>query len=177
MKGIRGNRYYAGCEVIDKTEQLAIDRACKLFNCKYANVQPHSGAQANEAVYIALLKPNDIVMGMSINSGGHISHFSKASAQSRFYNVIQYEVNPETYLIDYDELELMINQNLPRLFIAGASAYPRAIDFKKIREIISNANKNIIDRLIEEGYVLDELDKEFEKRKIYFMVNLFSYTK
>ena len=116
-------------------------------------------------------------MGMSINSGGHISHFSKASAQSRFYNVIQYEVNPETYLIDYDELELMINQNLPRLFIAGASAYPRAIDFKKIKEIISNANKNIIDRLIEEGYVLDELDKEFEKRKIYFMVNLFSYTK
>ena len=151
---------------------MAIDRACKLFNCKYANVQPHSGAQANEAVYNAILKPGDVVMGMSINSGGHISHFSKATAQSRFYNVIQYEVNPDTFLIDYDELEIMINQELPRLFIAGASAYPREIDFKRIKEIINNANKRILDKILDEGFTLEELDKEYEKRKIYFMVDM-----
>lgn len=134
-EGYPNERYYGGCRIIDKTEQLAIDRACKLFNCKFANVQPHSGAQANEAVYNALLQPNDTVLGMSINSGGHISHFSKASAQSRFYNVIQYEVNPETYLIDYDAIERLAIENKPKLIVAGASAYPRAIDFKRFKEI------------------------------------------
>ncbi len=141
QKDILGKRYYAGCENIDITENLARDRACKLFNAEYANVQPHSGAQANEAVYIACLKKGDKVLTMTLNSGAHITHMSPATAQSRFYEPIYYDVNPETYLIDYDEVERLALEHLPRLIICGASAYPRTIDFKRFREIVDKVNK------------------------------------
>ena len=134
-EGYPGKRYYAGCENIDVTEQLAIDRACKLFGAKFANVQPHSGAQANAAVFYALLNPGDKVMGMSLNSGGHLTHCAKPTFSAKYFTTIQYEVNPETYLIDYDEVEKMALEFQPKLIVAGASAYPRAIDFKRFREI------------------------------------------
>ena len=134
-EGYPGKRYYAGCENIDATEQLAIDRACKLFGSKFANVQPHSGAQANAAVFYALLNPGDKVMGMSLNSGGHLTHCAKPTFSAKYFTTIQYEVNPETYLIDYDEVEKMALEFQPKLIVAGASAYPRAIDFKRFREI------------------------------------------
>ncbi len=140
-EGYPGNRYYAGCKYIDVTENLARDRACKLFNAEYANVQPHSGAQANEAVYIACLKKDDKVLTMTLNSGAHITHMSPATAQSRFYTPIYYDVNPETYLIDYDDVERLALENLPRLIICGASAYPRQIDFKRFREITDKVNE------------------------------------
>lgn len=134
-EGYSGKRYYAGCENIDATEQLAIDRACKLFGAKFANVQPHSGAQANAAVFYALLNPGDKVMGMSLNSGGHLTHCAKPTFSAKYFTTIQYEVNPKTYLIDYDEVEKMALEFQPKLIVAGASAYPRAIDFKRFREI------------------------------------------
>ena len=134
-EGYPGKRYYAGCENIDVTEQLAIDRACKLFGAKFANVQPHSGAQANAAVFYALLNPGDKVMGMSLNSGGHLTHCAKPTFSAKYFTTIQYEVNPKTYLIDYDEVEKMALEFQPKLIVAGASAYPRAIDFKRFREI------------------------------------------
>lgn len=142
-EGYPDKRYYGGCQNVDNTEKLAIERVCKLFNCKYANVQPHSGAQANEAVYVALLQSGDKVMGMSINSGGHISHFSKASAQSRFYEVEQYEVDQETFLLDYDKIEQQALEFLPNLIVVGASAYPRIIDFKRFREIVDKVNNKL----------------------------------
>lgn len=145
QKDTHGKRYYAGCENIDITEQLAIDRACKLFGSEYANVQPHSGAQANEAVYIACLNKGDKVLTMTLNSGAHITHMSPATAQSRFYEPIYYDVNPETYLIDYDEVERLALEHLPRLIICGASAYPRTIDFKRFREIVDKVNRKIIE--------------------------------
>ena len=134
-EGYPGKRYYAGCENIDATEQLAIDRACKLFGAKFANVQPHSGAQANAAAFYALLNPGDKVMGMSLNSGGHLTHCAKPTFSAKYFTTIQYEVNPKTYLIDYDEVEKMALEFQPKLIVAGASAYPRAIDFKRFREI------------------------------------------
>ena len=107
-EGYPGKRYYGGCRIIDKTEQLAIDRACKLFNCKYANVQPHSGAQANMAVLFALAKPGDTIMGMSLNSGGHLTHGAKPTFSGKYFNAIQYEVNEENYRIDYQAIEQMV---------------------------------------------------------------------
>ena len=142
-EGYPDKRYYGGCQNVDNTEKLAIERVCKLFNCNYANVQPHSGAQANEAVYVALLQSGDKVMGMSINSGGHISHFSKASAHSRFYEVEQYEVDQETFLLDYDKIEQQALEFLPNLIVVGASAYPRIIDFKRFREIVDKVNNRL----------------------------------
>ena len=174
-EGYPEHRYYAGCRNIDKTEQLAIDRVCKLFNCKYANVQPHSGANANLAVQFAFLKPNDTIMGMSLNSGGHLTHGAAPTFSGKNYNSIQYEVNAETYKIDYDAIEDMIRNNKPRLFIAGASAYPREIDFKKIREIIDNYNNGLYISL-KRGYTYEpyeeDLEKDYEKIKCYFMVDM-----
>lgn len=158
-------RYYAGCENIDKGEELAIKRVCELFNCKYANVQPHSGAQANTAVQMVLMKPGDTLMGMSLNAGGHLTHGAKPTFSGKYFNVIQYEVDPETFLINYEELQNMIFKNHPRLFIAGASAYPREIDFKKISNIILDYNS----RLKAEKQLSDE---DFEKEKCYFMVDM-----
>lgn len=142
-EGYPDKRYYGGCQNVDNTEKLAIERVCKLFNCKYANVQPHSGAQANEAVYVSLLQSGDKVMGMSINSGGHISHFSKASAQSRFYEVKQYEVDQKTFLLDYDKIEQQALEFMPNLIVVGTSAYPRIIDFKRFREIVDKVNNRL----------------------------------
>lgn len=171
-EGYPGARYYGGCEVIDKTEQLAIDRVCKLFGCNYANVQPHSGAQANMAVQFALCKPGDTIMGMSLNSGGHLTHGAKPTFSGKHFNAVQYEVNAENYEIDYQELENMIWESHPRLFIAGASAYPREIDFAEIRNIIDEYNEEILSSLLEEGYSDEKFDKEYEKRKCYFMVDM-----
>lgn len=140
-EGYPGARYYAGCINVDKSEQLAIDRAKKLFGAEHINVQSHSGAQANEAVYIACLKKGDKVLTMTLNSGAHITHMSPATAQSRFYEPIYYDVNQETYLIDYNKVEELALKNLPRLVICGASAYPRTIDFSRFREIVDKVNE------------------------------------
>ena len=134
-EGYPGKRYYGGCEFVDKAEDLALERVKKLFNCKFANVQPHSGAQANGAVYLALLKPGDTILGMSLNSGGHLTHGAKVAQSGKWLNAFHYEVDKETGLIDYDQVKDLAQKNKPKLLIAGGSAYSRIIDFKKFREI------------------------------------------
>lgn len=133
-------RHYAGCEVIDKLENYAIENACKLFECNYANVQPWSGSQANLAVYAGLLKPGDAVVGMSISSGGHLTHFSQASDSSKEYNAYYYGLDEDGYL-NYDEIKEKLYAHQPRLLVIGASAYSRFIDFKRIRETVDEYNK------------------------------------
>ena len=133
-EGYPGKRYYGGCVHVDELEQIAIDRACELFGAKFANVQPHSGAQANMAVYLALLNPGDTVMGMDLSQGGHLTHGSPANMSGKFYNFVAYGVNDNGF-IDYDELAKTVNKVHPKLIVAGASAYPRAIDFAKLAEI------------------------------------------
>lgn len=134
-EGLPGKRYYGGCHVVDEIESLCIDRAKKLFGAEFANVQPHSGAQANMAVQLALLQPGDTMMGMSLANGGHLSHGSPANISGKYYHVVSYDVNHETGLIDYDEIRDLARKNQPKLIIAGASAYPRAIDFKIFADI------------------------------------------
>ena len=133
-EGYPGKRYYGGCECVDVVENLAIERANKLFGCDYANVQPHSGAQANMAVFIAMLKPGDTVMGMNLDHGGHLTHGSPVNFSGMYFNIVPYGVNDEGY-IDYDELEKKAMEAKPKLIVAGASAYCRTIDFKRFREI------------------------------------------
>ncbi|MCR4833632.1 MAG: serine hydroxymethyltransferase [Butyrivibrio sp.] len=132
-EGLPGHRYYGGCQVVDQVEELARERAKKLFNCDYANVQPHSGAQANLAVQFALLKPGDTILGMNLSQGGHLSHGSPANISGTYFNVIPYGVD-ENGFIDYDEMKRLAVEHKPKLIIAGASAYCRTIDFKKFRE-------------------------------------------
>ena len=134
-EGLPGKRYYGGCHFVDEMESLCIQRAKDLFGAEFANVQPHSGAQANMAVQLALLQPGDTLMGMSLANGGHLSHGSPANISGKYYNVVSYDVNHETGLIDYDQIRDMAKKNQPKLMIAGASAYPRAIDFKLFAEI------------------------------------------
>ena len=134
-EGYPGARYYGGCDYVDEVEQLAIDRAKKLFGAEHANVQPHSGAQANIAVYSALLQPGDRILGMDLAHGGHLTHGSKASVSGRYYEAHHYGVSSETETIDYDEVERIARAVQPKLIVAGASAYPRLIDFKRFREI------------------------------------------
>lgn len=134
-EGYPAKRYYRGCEFVDVVENLAIERAKKLFNAKFANVQPHSGSQANTGVYVALLKPCDVIMGMSLDAGGHLTHGAKVSFSGKWLNSVQYGVCKDTGLIDYDEVERLALENKPKLIIAGGSAYPRQIDFKRFREI------------------------------------------
>ena len=134
-EGLPGKRYYGGCQYVDEIEQLCIDRAKALFGAEFANVQPHSGAQANMAVQLALLQPGDTMMGMSLANGGHLSHGSPANISGKYYNVVSYDVNPDTGLIDYDQIRDMAKTCQPKLMIAGASAYPRAIDFKIFADI------------------------------------------
>ena len=134
-EGYSGKRYYGGCEFVDIAENLAIERVTKLFNCKFANVQPHSGAQANGAVYLALIKPGDTILGMSLNSGGHLTHGAKPAQSGKWFNAKHYDVNPETGLIDYESIEKLALENNPKIIIAGGSAYSRIIDFKKFRKI------------------------------------------
>ena len=133
-EGYPGKRYYGGCEYVDVVEELARERAKKLFGCTYANVQPHSGAQANLAVFFALVKPGDTVMGMSLDAGGHLTHGSKVNISGAYFNIVSYGVNEDGY-IDYDQVLEVAKANKPKLIVAGASAYPRKIDFKKFREI------------------------------------------
>jgi len=134
-EGYPSKRYYGGCEFVDVSENLAIERAKKLFDCKFANVQPHSGAQANGAVYLALIKPGDTILGMSLNSGGHLTHGAKPAQSGKWFNAVHYEVDKETGLIDYDSVEKLALENKPKIIIAGGSAYSRIIDFKKFREV------------------------------------------
>ena len=139
-EGYPSKRYYGGCEFVDKAEELALDRVKKLFNCKFANVQPHSGAQANGAVYLALLSPGDPILGMSLNSGGHLTHGAKVALSGKWLNSFHYEVDKETGLIDYKNVETLALQHKPKLIIAGGSAYSRVIDFKKFKEIANKVN-------------------------------------
>ena len=134
-EGYPGKRYYGGCEYIDELENLAITYACKLFHVKYANVQPHSGSSANMAVYRALLKPKDKVMGMSLSNGGHLTHGHKMSFSGQDYEIVSYDVDPKTEMLDYEEIRKLALKEKPKMIIAGASAYSRSIDFKKFREI------------------------------------------
>ena len=134
-EGLPGRRYYGGCDYVDEIESLCIDRAKALFGAEFANVQPHSGAQANMAVQLAILQPGDTMMGMSLANGGHLSHGSPANISGKYYNVVSYDVNHNTGLIDYDEIRDLAKKNQPKLTIAGASAYPRAIDFSIFADI------------------------------------------
>ena len=134
-EGYPGRRYYGGCEHVDVAEQLAIDRACKLFDCEYANVQPHSGAQANAAVFMALTKPGDTVMGMSLAHGGHLTHGHPANFSGKHYNIVAYGLDAETGRIDYDEMERLAVEHKPRLLIGGFSAYSRVKDWARMRQI------------------------------------------
>ena len=133
-EGYPGVRYYGGCEHVDVAEEIAISRVKELYGCNYANVQPHSGAQANGAVFLALIKPNDTILGMSLDAGGHLTHGAKPSQSGKWFNPIQYGVN-ENGLIDYDQVEALAKEHKPKLIIAGGSAYSRKIDFKKFREV------------------------------------------
>lgn len=134
-EGYPGKRYYGGCEHVDKIEQLAIDRLKELFNADHANVQPHCGANANIAVYVAVLKPGDTVLGMRLTEGGHLTHGSPVNMSGKYYNFVDYGVDPETETIDYENVRELALKHKPKLIVAGASAYPRIIDFKKFREI------------------------------------------
>lgn len=134
-EGYPGRRYYAGCEYVDVAESLAIERAKKLFNCEFVNVQPHSGAQANGAVMMALIKPGDTILGMSLAAGGHLTHGAPPAQSGKWFNAIQYGVRPEDHLVDFDEVEKLAKEHSPKLIICGGSAYPRTLDFKRFREI------------------------------------------
>ncbi|MCH9753412.1 MAG: serine hydroxymethyltransferase [Alphaproteobacteria bacterium] len=134
-EGYPGKRYYGGCEYVDEIESIAIERAKLLFDCDFANVQPHSGSQANFAVYFALLNPGDTILGMSLNEGGHLTHGSAPSFSGKWFNAVQYGLSKDTHLIDYDNVESLAKKHKPKMIIAGGSAYPRKIDFAKFREI------------------------------------------
>lgn len=134
-EGYPGHRYYGGCEYVDKVETLAIERAKKLFHAEYANVQAHCGASTNLTVYFAFLKPGDTIMGMDLSQGGHLSHGSPVNISGTYFNVVHYGVNPETELIDYEAMDKLAKEHHPKLIVAGASAYPRIIDFKRIADI------------------------------------------
>ena len=134
-EGYPSKRYYGGCHVVDVVENIAIERACELFGAKYANVQPHSGSQANTAVYVALLQAGDTVMGMSLAHGGHLTHGSPVNLSGLYYNFVSYGVEDDTHVIDYDKLEAQAKEVMPKLIVAGASAYPRVIDFKRLADI------------------------------------------
>jgi len=143
-EGYSGKRYYGGCEFVDISENLAIERVKKLYECNYANVQPHSGAQANGAVYLALVKPGDTILGMSLNSGGHLTHGAKPAQSGKWFNAIHYDVDKSTGLIDYESVEKLAIENKPKIIIAGGSAYSRIIDFKKFREIADKVNSYLM---------------------------------
>ena len=143
-EGYPGKRYYGGCYAVDQTEELARSRACRLFDCKYANVQPHSGANANLAAFLALVKPGDTVMGMSLAHGGHLSHGSPVNISGKLFNIIPYGLNDETETIDYDQLYALAQEHRPKLIVAGASAYPRIIDFVKFREVADSVGAYLL---------------------------------
>ena len=139
-EGYPGKRYYGGCENVDVAEQLAIDRLKELYGADYANVQPHSGSQANAAVFMALLQPHDTILGMSLAHGGHLTHGSKVNFSGKIYNAVQYGLNPETGEIDYDQVEALAKEHKPKMIIAGFSAYSRVLDWQRFRDIADSVN-------------------------------------
>ena len=146
-EGYPGRRYYGGCEFVDQAEEIALERVKKLFNCKYANLQSHSGAQANQAVFLALLQPHDTILGMSLASGGHLTHGAKPNISGKWFNAIQYGVKKDGNdkdLLDYDEVEQLAREHKPKMIIAGASAYPRIIDWKKFRQISDDVGAYLV---------------------------------
>ena len=143
-EGYPGKRYYGGCEFVDKSENLAIERVTKLFNVKYANVQPHSGAQANGAVFLALLNPGDTILGMGIDQGGHLTHGAAPAQSGKWFNAISYGVDKKSGLLDYQQVEDLAKKHKPKLIIAGGSAYSRIIDFKKFREIADSVGAHLL---------------------------------
>ncbi|AQP54456.1 serine hydroxymethyltransferase [Vagococcus penaei] len=143
-EGYPGRRYYGGCEFVDVVEQLAIDRACEIFGAKHANVQPHSGSQANTAAYMALLEPGDMILGMDLTSGGHLTHGSPVNFSGKTYEFISYGVDPVTEVIDYDVVEILARKHRPKLIVAGASAYSREIDFKRFKEIADSVDAKLL---------------------------------
>ena len=143
-EGYPGKRYYGGCEHVDKAEVLAIERAKTLFDANYANVQPHSGSQANAAVYLALLEPGDMILGMSLEHGGHLTHGSKVSASGKIYDSVSYGINTETGEIDYDEVAEIAKEHQPKLVVAGFSAYSRIIDWQRFREIADSVGAYLL---------------------------------
>ncbi|AQQ40210.1 serine hydroxymethyltransferase [Burkholderia cenocepacia] len=143
-EGYPSRRYYGGCDHVDRIEALAIDRACALFDASHANVQPHSGAQANGAVMLALVKPGDTVMGMSLDAGGHLTHGARPSLSGKWFNAVQYGVSPDTLRIDYDDVRRLAQRHRPKLIIAGYSAYPRALDFAAFREIADSVDAKLM---------------------------------
>lgn len=174
-EGYPEHRYYGGCSVVDKIETIAIERAKQLFNCKWANVQPNSGSQANQAVYLALCKPGDTILGMDLNAGGHLTHGCKASSSGKLYNAVSYGLDENGY-INYDEIKEKLYQYHPRLLIVGASAYPRIIDFKKIREIVDEYNKQN-ENTTYKGTVVDnnpmfKITPIYKFEKCYIMVDM-----
>ena len=143
-EGYPGRRYYGGCQYVDVVEQLAIDRAKRLFNCNFANVQPHSGSQANQSVMLALLKPGDTIMGLGLASGGHLTHGAPPNLSGKWFNAIQYGVRPDDHRIDYDEVERLAREHKPAMVITGGSAYPRVIDFARFRKIADSVGAYLI---------------------------------
>lgn len=143
-EGYPGKRYYGGCEFVDVAEETAIERLKELFGAKYANVQPHSGANANFAVFLALLQPGDKVMGMNLSQGGHLTHGSPVNVSGKWFDIVSYGVREDTHLIDYDEVEEIAKKEKPKLIIAGASAYPRVIDFERFREIADKVGAKLM---------------------------------
>lgn len=134
-EGYPGKRYYGGCQHVDETETIAIERACKMFDCTYANVQPNSGSQANQGVFLALIKPGDTIMGLSLDAGGHLTHGARPNLSGKWFNAVSYGVDEHTHLIDYDEVAKLGKEHQPKLIVAGGSAYPREIDFARFRAI------------------------------------------
>jgi len=134
-EGYPGKRYYGGCQHVDETETIAIERACKMFDCTYANVQPNSGSQANQGVFLALIKPGDTIMGLSLDAGGHLTHGARPNLSGKWFNAVSYGVDERTHLIDYDEVAKLAKEHQPKLIVAGGSAYPREIDFARFRAI------------------------------------------
>ena len=143
-EGLPGKRYYGGCVEVDKAERLAIERACRLFGATFANVQPHSGAQANQAVMLALLQPGDTVLGMSLAAGGHLSHGAAPNLSGKWFRAVQYGVRRDDGLLDYEELEALARAERPKLIIAGGSAYPRIIDFARIRAVADEVGAHFL---------------------------------
>lgn len=171
-EGYPEHRYYGGCRYIDEIEQYAIDKCKELFKCNWANVQPHSGSQANQAVYLALCKPGDTILGMDLNAGGHLTHGSKVSASGKLYNAVSYGLDKNGYL-NYDEIKEKLYQYQPRILIVGASAYSRIIDFERIKKIVDDYNYfRCTDVYALEKFSDLDLSKEYEAKKCYLMVDM-----
>ena len=170
-EGYPGHRYYAGCEIIDKIEQAAIDNACKLFNCKFANVQPHSGASANLAVLKAFCNAGDTIVGMSLDEGGHLTHGAKPTISGKWFDSVQYGLDDNGYL-NYDEIKLRLYSYNPRLLIVGASAYPRAIDFKRIRDMLDEYNDSFARTYQAENELDLDVEEIIEKFGCKLMVDM-----